>query len=346
MTKKKKYTSDIEKVSEEFTLVQEEINKDLLNNNNKQKEKNKTYVLFVSLFRNLRENKLYFLSFVITVFSIFLFSIIKVQEAEGIYNKHNLEVDKSNVPVSKEENNTNVVVDEIDVSDYIGIYSKEFVLTTPITVSETCKVDSYKLVYQVKKDKTITKYLYNSCIGTIQIWSDKVGYISSGGARYISANKVNYLFSPTSMKEVDGETYSTDNTISSLKNNKKVKNVDFYFYGDNIVIRTDTNLLHLKGSNINYNLQDKFTNNGGNLKKIVYKAGASNQFNFIIFSNGDDNTCYSNYDASTEDSLVYKIYSIKYDSENNSFNTEKELVARYKSDKCENYETDLKILDE
>ena len=252
---------------------------------------------------------------------------------------------------------------EVDVSDYIGIYSREVKLTEPITLNETCKIESYKFLYQVKKDKTITKYFMNDCAGTIKMWSDKASYVSSGGAKYISANKISYLFSPTSMKEVDGETYNIDNSITTIKENTNKDN-EVYFYDDNIVIKDKTNLVLLKGNTVLYNLNSNYiafgninnytrldftitANNGGNVETRVYKAGATNQFNFIVFSNNDSkNNCYTEFNEDDEDSLVYTIYSIKYNTSSNNFDEAKKILSRNKSEKCDNYEDDLKNLEE
>ncbi len=312
---------------------------------------NRTYLFFRAFFTNLKENKLYFLSLVVTIFTIVMFSVTKVQEAEGLYNNENKTSPNTPatpvVDTNPSKTEKTPIDEEVDVSDYIGIYSREVKLSTALSLSDTCQIESYKLVYQVKKDKTITKYLVNDCLGTIKMWSSKAGYVTSGGAKYISANKINYLFSPTSMKEVDGETYSSDSTITTIKEKKNSSDITTYFYNDNIVIQSKTNLALIKGNTINFNLNDTYPNNGGNLEKRVYKAGATNQFNFIVFNNNDqENNCYTEYTESEEDSLVYTIYSIKYNTTSNAFAEANKIVSRNKSDKCANYEDDLKLLEE
>lgn len=357
--KLKKKKENIEEVSEETTeeVIEEvEDTEEVTDRKAKIKKvakENRTYLFFKVFFRNLRENKLYFLSFFITIFTIAFFSINKVQEAEGIYGDTNIGTNTNtpatpvvNPNANKTEEKT-PTPEEVDISDFIGIYSREIVLSTPLSLDEQCTIDKYKLVYQVKKDKTITKYLVNDCLGTIKMWSDKANYVSSGGAKYISANKINYLFSPTNMKEVDGETYSSDSTITTLKEKKNKKNVTTYFYGDNVVLQDLNNLYLIKGNTVAFNLNNTYPNNGGNLEQRVYKAGATNQFNFITFSNEDNtNNCYSEFNAEEEDTLVYTIYSIKYNSDTNNFENAKKILSRNKSDKCENYEEDLKNLEE
>ncbi len=321
-------------------------------NEEEKKEKtikeNRTYLFFKVFFTNLKENKLYFLSFFITIFTIVFFSVTKVQEAEGLYGNDKDKVTGNTPATPVVDQNLNkpetTPTDEVvDMSDYIGIYSREVKLTIPLTLNETCTIDSYKFVYQVKKDKSITKYLVNDCLGTVKMWSKKASYVSSGGAKYISANKINYLFGQNSMKEVDGETYNIDNNLTTIKE-KMNENINVYFYGDNMVINDNLHLVLVKGNTINFNLDDTYPNNGGNLEKRVYKSGATNQFNFIVFSNNEENNCDTEF--SGEDSLVYTIYSIKYNTSTNSFADAKKIVTRNKSDKCDYYEDDLKLLEE
>ena len=322
--------------------IEEVDNKEL--KEEKKIRENRTYLFFKAFFNNLKSNKLYFLSFVITIFTIVFFSVTKVQEAEGLYSETKKNPNTPATPVVN-QNKTDEKVpvnEEVDMSDYIGIYSREVTLSNPLTIGETCEISSYKFVYQIKKDKSITKYLVNDCLGTIKMWSDKAAYVSSGGAKYISANKINYLFSPTNMKEVDGETYPSDSTITTIKENKN-KDLDVYFYGDNIVVNDKNNLLLIKGNTVSYNLNEMYPSNGGELKQRVYKAGATNQFNFIVFNNNEEVSCYTD---GSDDTLVYTIYSIKYNTSTNSFGEAKKILSRNKSDKCDNYEDDIKILEE
>lgn len=343
MAKGKKKAMEVD--NKELTNIQSEINKELIKEEKKKKEDNLTYLFFVLFFTNLKNNKLYLLSFFVTVFSIVFFSITRVKEADGIYsassNNSNTDMVNATVDTGK-KNNTN---DEIDISIYVGnFYTKEFTLNEPIVLSETCSASSYKFVYQIKKDKTISKYLYNECLGTILVWKDNISYVTSGGAKYVSANGINYLLSASNMKEVDGDTYSVDDSITSLKENNNIKGLTIDFYNNSIIFNTGDNLLLVRGSAINYDLNSNYSNNGGSLDTRVYKTKTSNQYNFIVFANGEKDNCYSKFDNEKEDSIVYTIYSVKYNKNNFSFDEAKELIKRNKSDKCENYESDLAVL--
>ena len=139
------------------------------------------------------------------------------------------------------------------------------------------------------------------------------------------------------MKEVDGFTYKLDSS-ENMKENKKVKDVDLYFYDNNIVLLLNDNLVLVDGDTISYNLKDEYKSNGGNLDKLVYKMD-DYTYKFIVFSSGDAKSCY---DSSNDDSLNYTIYSITYDTDNKKFGNVKEIVSRKISDGCSLYKTDLK----
>lgn len=300
----------------------------------------------------LKHDKLYLFSFIVTLIFIGFFSISKLKQTEGYYDKKNDNnvVDNNVTPtvdtdLNKEEDNSV----ELDVLDYVGIYSREVIMSSPVVLDNTCSVTSYKVVYQIKKDKSITKYLINDCVGTIKIWSDKLRYVSSGGARYISANGINYLFSNTNMKEVDGEAYKIDDDISMLKENKKIKNTEVYFKNNNIIFMTNKDLILVKGNLINYQLSNNYTSNGGNLEKIVYKSDIENQFNFIIFDSNAKKECFTIdeiSDASFKDGINYKIYTIKYNENEEVFGNPKEILVRDKSAGCDLYKEDLELLKE
>ena len=301
-----------------------------------EKKERKYKFHFLPVFWNgLKENKLYLLSFLITLGFIVFSSCDRVKDSEGFYSfKFNKEdvVDKK----SDEGTTSATANDEVDVKNYIGVYSREVNLIDAIKVG-SCSLDSYKIVYQIRNDRTITKYFYNSCLGTIKIWSEELKYASSSGARYISANNIYFLFGNSGMKEVDGFTYKLDSS-ENMKENKKVKDVDLYFYDNNIVLLLNDNLVLVDGDTISYNLKDEYKSNGGNLDKLVYKMD-DYTYKFIVFSSGDAKSCY---DSSNDDSLNYTIYSITYDTDNKKFGNVKEIVSRKISDGCSLYKTDLK----
>lgn len=361
--KEKKETAQKKVVAKEeqeqkLTQVQDEINKELLKEKKEKEKKQKsnvTYLFFRAFICKLKEDKIYFFSFLVTLVFLGLFSFHKLQETEGYYDKKKDTVSSENnvtpsvdVDLNKTGANSSSA-DELDVSDYVGIYSREVVMSSPVVLSDTCSISSYKIIYQIKKDKTITKYLVNDCVGTLKIWSDTLRYVSNGGARYISSHSINYLFSATNMKEVDGETYKIDDEISTIKVNQKMQNVDITFYDSNIVFATNDDLFLVKGNTILYQLKEHYMNKGDQVEKFVYKSATKNVYKFIVFSDDDGKTCYTTSeieDESFTDGVSYKIYSIKYNSETGAFDTEKEIVSRMKSAGCDVYEEDLEVLKE
>lgn len=341
----------------EIADIQDEINKELLKSKKvkeTKKNQNATYLFFTFFIKRLKEDKLYLFSFLITIAFLSVFSVKKLQETEGYYDRKQGSSNNesairptvnSNINNSSEKNN-NIITDELDIGDYIGIYSREVILNSPLVLSSTCSITDYKIVYQIKKDKTITKYLMNDCLGTIKMWSDTLRFVSSSGARYISANNLNFLFSTSNMKEVDGETYKIDDEVSVIKENKKEKNIETFFFDNSIVLMSNSDLVLLKGSNISYQLSSKYKLNNV-IEQIVYKSSNKNQFNFIVFADEEGKTCYSEDEISNEnfsDSENYKIYTIKYDTETELFGIEKEIISRKKSDGCENYNDDFEAL--
>jgi len=344
---------------EEFAKVQKEIN-DCLLKEKKEKEKklknNSTY-LFLSFFiKRLKEDKLYLFSFIITLVFLSIFSVTKLKATEGYYDKKNENnIGENNVTPTintnlnaSETKKDETASEELNVTDYIGIYSKEEILASPIVINETCSLTDYKIIYQIKKDKSITKYFMSDCIGTIKIWDDKLNYVSSGGARYISANKINFLFSSSNMKEVDGETYKIDEDITNIKINSKQKDIDILFNENNIILRTKKDLVLLKGATISFQLTERYKTNNL-LDQIIYKSSTENQFRFIIYNEKETKTCYKKEEIENQnfkDEEIYKIFSIEYDLEQENFSEEKEIISRKKSDGCKLYEEDMKTLKE
>lgn len=339
-------SEDKEKSVKQEELDIKEINSEEDNTKVKKDKKKNPYYLFLSFFtQRLKEDKLYLMSFIITIIFVALFSIQKVHKADGIYNKKDdtKVVDKNVTPTVDK----NLSTEDLDVSSYVGIYSKEYTLDKSVSINGSCDVDSYKIVYHIKKNKSIGKYFVNECIGTIEMWNSELSYVNTGGARYISANKVNYLFSVNSMKELDGDTYYIDGDIKSIKVKQKVKDIGVVFDSNKVIINTKDNLMLLNGSLVSFDLSSKYTNNGGDLAQRVFKSSNKNQYNFIVFENGEKNNCYNTSElvgANFIDTVMYKIYTIKYNDEDGKFNKETEIISRNKSAGCDVYDEDLKLL--
>ncbi len=344
---------------EELREVQNEINEELIKEKKeqeKEKKNNPSYLFLTFFIKRLKEDKLYLFSFIITLVFLGIFSFKKLQSTDGYYDRKNdtkvndnAVVPTVNTDLNQDDKNNTQISDELDITDYIGIYSKEITMSSPVVINNTCSITSYKLVYQIKKDKSIIKYFMNDCAGTIKIWEDKLNYVSSGGARYISANNINYLFSSNNMKEVDGDTYKVDDEVNVIKINKKINDLNLYFLDSNVVLVTNTDLISIKGSSINYQLSQKYEVNRNVLDKIVYESSTKNQFKFIIFNKEETKTCYDSEELvgdEFKDDLMYKIYLIKYDEETQTLSEEKEIISRNKTDGCEKYKDDLENLKE
>ncbi len=312
-----------------------------------EKLKNPYYLFFTLVIKRLKEDKLYMFSFIVTVSFLVLFSLYNISEADGLYNDSK---DKVTDKVSESSDDTlgvGVQKEEVlDIKDYIGIYSNEVILDTPLTINDKCIIDSYKVAYQIKKDKTIRKYFINDCVGTVEMWKGSLSYVSNGGARYISANDYYYLFAASSMKEVNGDTFKIDDDLSSLKNKVSLANAEVHFDNKNVLIMTYDSLYAINGSNA-VNVLSEYKSNGGSLNKRVYKSDNKRQYNFIVFNNGEDLSCYDDTKSSDfVDGELYKIYTIKYNSETGVFNKAKEIISRNKSDGCTYYNDDIEALKE
>lgn len=309
----------------------------------------KTQRFFKDFFKKLKSDKLYLLSFLITLVLLGFFFYSNIKESDGLYKystKNNIDETQDNDVSAGVDSNLNkkTTDSDIDVSDYVGIYSREVDLNESVKLNDSCIINSYKVVYQIKKNKSIAKYFYNECIGTIKMWDSNLAYVSSGGARYISAKDTNYLFASNTMKEVDGETYTMDDDIDSIKEKTNVKNIDLTFDEGNIIIMTYDNLYLISGSNVGFKLGETYKNNGGDLEQRVYKSSTKYKYNFIVFSNEEKRNCYD--ETIVEDKLLYTIYSVKYNKTDKKFGAVKTVVSRNVNDLCTNYDDDMDLLNE
>ena len=283
-------------------------------------------------------NKKYLLSLIITVVFISKF----------IYNELSVEVNKIRIANDIQENVVEPTIkvekleDEVDVTNYIGIYSRTINLNQEIKLN-TCSMNSYKLVYKIESNKKISKYLVSDCTGTKLIYENTLNYYNNGGARYIGSEQTNYIFGTNSMKEVDGETYKIDEDISKISERLIDKAIDIYFVDNNIIISTNDNLYLFKESVVAFQIPSTYENNGGNLTKRVYK-NEGYSFKFIVFSNGENKTCYEAIEEEQKEELLYTIYQVTYNKENNEFETIKQILSRNKGEGCNSYKEDLENL--
>lgn len=295
--------------------------------------------LFRAFFVKMKSDKLYMLSFIITVLFLGAFSLYNIYESEGLYKVSKKEEEKIDVVD---------VTDELDISDYVGYYSKEYSLNRDIYYNESCSFDSYKIVYRIKSDNKILKYFVNDCVGTVLISSDSLSYLDDGSAKYVNANGRNYLFSATGMREIDGESYLIDKTIKSLKHDQNYGSSSVNFVNDDIIVSSVDNLYLIKKNKVDYVLSDDYILNTIFLDKSVYSSVEEDlTFKFIVFNKDLEFACYEE-DYLISDSFVdgpsYTIYSISYNEKNGSFDKVKEIVSRTKSSGCIVFNSDLESL--
>lgn len=308
--------------------VDEEV-KNIVNDMKNMKTNSKNIILV--FFNYLKADRMYFLTFLITL-TFLGFNFTKNVD----FNVEDKKIDSLVHAVDAPEEK------ELNILDYVGIYSTDVKLDVPIKLNDVCILDSYKIVYQIKRDNTISKYFYNSCIGSYLITNESLDYIYNGTSKFIGTEYHSYLFGTNSIRETDGFTYYIDDDLFSIKENVKFDDIELQFYGDSIIFVTNDDLILNNGNNI-YSVSSNYTSNGGNLNKRFYVSKNKHQFNFIVFNNFDAVSCSS--DIAT-DEIGYTIYSIRYDVNSNNFLEAKEVVSRTKSDGCLNYLEDLKKLEE
>lgn len=324
-------------VKKKLTLKQksEQIKKQRLAKLKELKRKNNNQIIY-SFLKLLIEDKFYLFSFLVTLAFLSVLYFDKITK-DDVISSNNKVVDEAVLPSVSPGTDIGDVSTSLNISDYVGIYSRNVELSSPLKIN-TCDISSYKIVYQIKMTKEINKYLVNDCLGNIKIWSDTLDYKSSGGARYIGANNTNFIFGTNSLKEVDSDTYKIDDSINSIREKVINSNINTYFYGNDIVLMGLDNLALIKGSLVSYQLKDNFNNNGGKIEKRVYNGSNKYTFDFFVFENGEEMNCYDN---NISDDVVYHIYSIKYNVDTGLFDEPKELYVRTKKDGCSVYNDDL-----
>ena len=343
MKKSKKDINEIKKIKnvEELEEIEDANPTDII------KEKLSEHnFFFVHFIKRLKTDKFYLFSFIITLIFLCIVGTVKVKQSDGVlYKKDNKtpEVTNSNDTTLTPADETKKEV--VDVTDYVGTYSKEFILDNVINFGENCSVDTYKYIYQIQADGKITKYFYNSCIGTIKIWEDTFKYNNANGARYIGTSNMNFTFSTNKIKEVDGSTFKIDKEISTIKESKNIDEIDISFYGNSTVIMTNTNLLVINNDKVSSPIGEEYNNNGGNLTQRFYKSSNEYQYNFIVFNKTVEDVCDAS-NTDDENELVYTTYSIRFDSGSDNFLEPKKVVSRTKSDSCKNYKKDIANLKE
>ena len=320
----------------------------ILNNKKKLSEKD---VFGMKFWHKLKEDRLFLISTIITISFFTIFTIIKFSEDDSKSSSKDL----PNVYIETEDgiskddvsNSTN---SNISLKGYVGTYSREVNLYETLELTDSCKIESYKIIYNVTKDDTIQKYFYSSCVGTIKLWEDGVTYKEDGGVRYITSNNTYFKFLGDSIKEIkDEETlkYEADYSISKLSEDLLLgDSINLYFYGENVVFLKKDNLLLLSGKKILFNANELYVNNGGNLESRFYKSKSKYVFKFIVYNNKENVACYDEVNESDTftDGELYTIYKVSYDVESGEFSDVETLVKRNKLGSCQYYDEDMKIL--
>ncbi len=272
----------------------------------KEEETKKTF------FSELRHNKLYLLSFLITIAFIGGCVIRDINKSEGMITKQK-NADKVLKQVKKKNNNTTT-------NNNNGVYKTNMTLSRTISIG-ACDINEYSYYIEVNNTK-YTKYFSNSCIGTVLV-----------------GNITDKITIKNKSFKLDNNTYNKDDSID-LKESKS--NIEVNIYKDNILLLGDDNLVLLNDNSIIYTSSDIYQNNGGKLTKRYYRK--NNTYKFIIFENNIEEDCSTV--SSKDNNKVYTIYSITYDIYNNKLGDPVELVSRYSNDLCNYYEEDMKLLQE
>ncbi len=265
-----------------------------------------------AFFQKLSENKLYLISFIITVFVLGYGLYRGLKSSDGLITKWN----KEQLQMIEKIKQAKAAND--------GYYSHNITLNEKIDIG-TCSVDSYDYIYEVK-DGEFTKYFSNNCLGVVKL----------GEEQNISVSDFSFT--------VDNFVYDKDTSITSLVENNN-SSVSLYFYPNSIIMMSDDNLILLNNNKVAYVSDKKFKNNGGNISKRYFESNKyEDTFNYIIFYNGEDVPCYDTVEKSQDNDKLYEIYQIHYNSSFNKFDEPKVLISRTKGEYCLNFENDINIL--
>lgn len=320
--------------------VKFDTNKDVLDIK-KELPKRKSYKVLVlsSFIQKLKEDKLYFVCFIITIFAFTVFSTSKVKEADGAFTKKedNVVVDNNNT--SKEETKDTT---KLDVSDFVGVYVKSYTLDKSIKYDDTCEVSKYDFVYEVKKDNTILRYIVNECFGKVLLSSDKLEYIGTGNSRNIGSKRAIYVFNGNKLSEVDGLTYVKNNKYDLSGESINLVNSKFNFYGDKFIVLNNKSMYYINGAKVEYQLVPNTL-----MDKTIFKTG--NTYRYFEYDTGETLVCYEPgqiAEVGFQDKLLYTIYLLEFDEDTLSFKEPQIENVRNKSASCQTLNDDLAGLSE
>ena len=295
--------------------------------------KRKSYkVLIVSAFlQKLRDNKLYLFSFVVTVIAFCLFSLDKVKDGDGLFGKEDIKQSEKEV--------NDLLEDKLKLNKQVGIYVKSFKLNKEVKYDTKCSFKSYDLVYEVLSDNKINKYIQNECLGTVLIYSDTLGYVKSENTKNIGTKGFIYVFKDSSMTELDGFTYKKNNNYKLNDDIKDLSSTKLVFHGDKYILETNNELYLINGESLESHISADSL-----LDKSMYRIGDTSNYRYIVYNEGETQTCYVKSSIEVEDfedKNIYTIYVVKFDSENLTFTDPFIENVRNRSDSCDTLNEDL-----
>ncbi len=275
------------------------------------KEKNSKSIFENAFLRQLIDNKLYLLSFIITIVVLGYGLSYILRDSDGLVTKRN----KAQLQILKE-------LEEEKKKDN-GYYSFNVVLNKKVDIG-TCSITSYSYIYEVDDNK-MTKYFSNHCLGTIKLLKDNRPIIN------------NYSF------KIDDITYTKDSSVTKIVEDSN-SSVNLYFYNNNIILLSDDDLVLLNNNEVSYISSELYKSSGGNISKRYYKSKEEDTFKYIVFYNNEDVSCYDEIDPNKKDEVVYDIYQIHYNTLLNGFDEPKKITSRNKGNFCLNYDSDIDLL--
>lgn len=325
-------------------IVEENVKSESIKNTDDIKDmmpKKKAYkVLLVSSFlKQLKEDKLYFMCFLITLIAFFAFSANKVNNGDGIFPSAPNVTDKSS---NKEEVN-NLLDDKLNIKKYVGTYVKTYKLKKSIKYSDSCSIKEYDFVYMIDKDSSITKYFYTECLGSLLISKDTLSYVKTENTKNIGTKTDIFVFKDSKLTHMGGYTYKLNNDYVLDTENKNNDEFSLILYDGKFILHTLNNLYLISGKEV----ESQIINKNTLLDRSMFRVKDTSEFKYVVYEEDESQTCYIDSlinGPGFEDKNNYYIYSVKFDEETLSFSEPFIETARKRSDSCKTLEEDLAAL--
>lgn len=303
----------------------------------KELPKRKSYKVLVlsSFIQQLKEDKLYLICFIITVFAFSVFSSTKVKEAEGAFTKKEDKVVDKGTTSNKSDTNKE---DKFDVTSYVGTYVVSYTLDSKITYGDSCEVSGYDFVYEIKKDNSISRYIVNECFGTVLLSSDVLEYKTIENTRNIGSKQAIYVFNSNKLIEINGLTYTKDTKYKLSSEVTNLVNSNLTFYKDKFIVLNSNDMYLINGNKIEYELKPNTL-----LDMSIYKT-SDTTYRYFVYNDLEELVCYEPIHISEigfEDKEIYYVYSIDFDLEKLTFKESVLEKTRKRSDGCQMLEDDI-----